>query len=234
MTFQILQYGTLIAIFLTMIASYNKYKKGEFSLENEDEIIENPATFKQWSKEIFIIRPRKRPLLSIIPQIGIVISMASLLIYPVWLYGEYFNPIQPLKKLTKYQGKIIGYKYNRKSSDRLIVQLDDGEIKSFLGGVTGKKEYMDSKLNKNITVLTQRERGFLEEGEAIRWIQYNHGEIDIALFNKHYNRVQKYEKADLWLLTTPLKFLLFFLILLWFVNRNPVKTNPKGVENSNN
>lgn len=226
MTFQILQYGTLIAIFLTMIASYNKYKKGEFSLENEDEIIENPATFKQWSKEIFIIRPRKRPLLSLIPQMGIIISLASLLIYPVWLYGEYFNSIQPLENQIKYQGKIIGYKYNRKVSDRLVVQLEDGEIKSFLGGV-GKN--MENKLDQKVTILAQKERGFLESGERVRWIQFNHEPIDKKTWDKHYKRVQKYEKADLWLFTTPLKFLLFFFFLLWFVNRNPVKTNPKEV-----
>lgn len=225
MIFEILQYGTLLAIILTMIASYNRYKKRYFTLNKEDEEeIKNP-TFRQWLKLVFIIRPRKRPLLSMIPQLGVIISIASLLIYPIWIYQEYFNSIQPLEKLTKYQGKIIGYKYNRKSSDRLIVKLNNGEVKYFLGGVTGKKEYMDSKLYKDITVLTQRERGFLEEGEAIRWIQYNHEEIDIELFNKHYQRAQQYEKADLWLLTTPLKFLLFFLILLWFINRNPIQTN---------
>lgn len=234
MIFEILQYGTLIAIILTMIASYNRYKKGYFTLNKEDEEeIKNP-TFRQWLKLVFIIRARKRPLLSLVPQLGVIISLASLLIYPVWLYQEYFNSIQPLEKLTKYQGKIVGYKYNRKSSDRLIVELDNGEKKYFLGGVTGQKEYMDSKLGKDITVLTQRERGFLEEGERIRWIQYNRKEIDLEIWDKHYKKVQKLEKADLWLLTTPLKFLLFFLILLWFVNRNPVKTNIREVKDGNN
>lgn len=227
-------YGTPIAIILGLIAFYNQYKKDQKLLNTENNEIEEKNSLKKYLKDVFILRPIKRPLISAIPQVGIIISLASLLIYPVWLYQEILNPIQSLKNLTKYNGKIIGYKYNRKSNDRLIVQLDNGEIKYFLSGVTGTKDYMDTKLNSKVFVLVQKERGFLENGEKIILIQYYSDDIDLIELDKAYENIRKYEKADIWLITTPLKFLLFFIFLLWLVNRNPIKSSLKRVNNGDN
>lgn len=260
MFIEILEYIGIIALVLTALASYNQYKAGKFNkdyVEVEDSNKKQSKFQKWWQqsylREVYVVRAGQRKGLCFIPWLGVWVSLFAVFVFIIFNYMTIFHPLQPLEKLTKYEGVIENYYTHQKSDDRLQIKLKDGTIKSLHANINwkiekekemGKKfeewsqEMWDNLINsykgKKIMVLVQRDWGISDLGyyEDVVWM-----EIEGKPFNEYhksyeekYNSGSKFKWYEtiyiIWLITS-LKWLLGFLALLWFINRNPIETTNK-------
>lgn len=220
-----------IVVLLTIWMVYTRYKEDSYAQTSDENKVENEkklSKFQQWwrqsfIREIYVVRAGQRPFLCFFPWAGVAFSLLGILFYIVWTYDTILNPVLPLEQLTKYEGKVVGYKFLRKFTDRLIVQLDNGETKTFLYELRTKEE-TEKMLNQPITIWAQEEKGILDFGERIIWKQFGSNQIDLERFNEHYIALKAFENGYTPILIYSLKFLVFFFVILFFINRNPVKS----------
>lgn len=230
--FSLFEYSTYIFVLLTIWIVYVRYKEGYYSKTSDDEAVDSGkklSKFQRWwrqsfIREIYVVRAGKRPFLCALPWVGVAFSLIGILFYIVRIYLVILSPTLPLEQLTKYEGQVVGYKFLRKFTDRLIVQLNNGETKTFLYELRTKEE-TEKMLNQPITIWAQEEKGILDFGERIVWKQYGNNQIDLERFNEHYIALKAFENGRTPILIYSLKFLIFFLVVLLFINRNPVKND---------
>ena len=257
MFIEILEYIGIIALVLTALASYNQYKAGKFNkdyVEVEDSNKKQSRFQKWWQqsylREVYVVRAGQRKGLCFIPWLGFWVSLFAVFVFIIFNYMTIFHPLQPLEKLTKYEGVIENYYTHQKSDDRLQIKLKDGTIKSLHANINwkiekekemGKKfeewsqEMWDNLINsykgKKIMVLVQRDWGISDLGyfEKKVWMEIEDKIVDPSYktYEELYNISKKNQYKWLNHLFLSLKWLLGFLALLWFINRNPIETTNK-------
>ncbi|KLE05302.1 hypothetical protein [Aliarcobacter butzleri] len=243
-------YGIPIVIILSLIAFHNKYKKDREFLNIQNNGMEEKNTLKKYLKEVFIERARKRPFLSAIPQIGIIFSLAFILFFLYGIFIYIINPFLEFDELRENRGKVIGYKYNKKTRDKLIVKLHNEEIRDFYM-LLPKKEEIEKWINKEIVIWTQPKESLFGEVawhyvygvENYHYIDFFDDKREKQFYNldnvkEHYElHIKEYlefSRNDKYRLYTAIKFLLFFIFCLWLVNRKPIKNSTKGMDNGKN
>jgi hypothetical protein len=243
----IIDYLGIIAVVLTAIFVYKKFKSGWFVKKETDSVeIQEPkpqSRFQRWwiqsyIREIYVVRASQRKSACFIPWMGVAISTFFVFSFFVFSYIELMNPIQSIEKLTKYNGVVKGYVYRQKSDDILIVQLPSAEKKYFHTVLRQKEEVVDAWMNKNVTVWAQQNWGLTDLGyyEQINWLEMEGKPVDEAYgtyeqkFSSKKNMLNKFVFPNL---LHSLTWLLGFLALLWFINRNPVNQTTTITNNKN-
>jgi len=110
----------------------------------------------------------------------------------------------------------------------LILKLNDGSVKEFHGGVVTKVKAVK---DKNVTLYTQVDWGVVDLGEfeRVSWLEIVGQEHSTTYkydttYKDRYDRIIKGNDIASNVILVALKWLIFFLIFLWFINRTPIKT----------
>ncbi|WP_428026846.1 hypothetical protein [Arcobacter sp.] len=192
---------------------------------------EAPSLFKKWwnksyIREIYVVRARQRRLQCFIPWVGIGISLFASFWFSVAVYSEYFHPLQPYEKLKKYEGVIINYYYHKKSDDIIQIKLENGTVKNFHGILPGKN-VKERYVGKKVKVLVQKDWGITDLGYFERSVCLE-SEVEPSVectkktfmekLNNENNLTSKYFANFI----LSLKWLIGFLLLIWFINIKPV------------
>lgn len=236
MFIEILEYIGIIALVLTALASYNQYKAGKFNkdyVEVEDSNKKQSRFQKWWQqsylREVYVVRAGQRKGLCFIPWLGFWVSLFAVVVFVVWFTVSTVNPEPTLEKLTQYNGIMKEFYYHKKSDDVFKFELENGEIKYFYAhmwkkDINPQKDWIDK--NTSIWVYEEWEL-FGKDYETSFWIQIDNQLLDKEAYEKQYNKRVSFANNHFPRLIISLKWLLGFLALLWFINRNPIETTNK-------
>jgi len=237
MFIEILEYLGLAVVIVAFYSSYQRFKNGEFTKEYlEEKEQEEPKTkFQRWWKqsylrEVYVVRAGQRKLISFIPWIGFWISLFIVFAMTVFSYLAVVHPLQPFEKLIRYIGVVVNFIVRKKSADIIQIKVSDGTIKNFHNSINWK--YVKEHMNKNISILAQEDWGISDIGkyeEAVLIIENNMSKNDIQnAYIKTTKEMKEFDQKWSGYLIVSSKWLIFFLVLLWFIKRNPIKQkNPK-------
>lgn len=196
-----------------------------------------PTFFDKWwqqsyIREIYVVRVGQRIVISLIPLLGVFVSIFVLFWSIIGVYQTYMYPTQPFEKLIKYEGTIKDYSYHRKSSDTLTLQLNNGNIKIFNALMYMKninsKDWIEKKAS--IWIEEKAKNLLFENYETIVWIEFDGKNIDRNAFEKQYQSRLELENRQFENLIKSLKWLIGFLVLLWLINIKPIENNIKHSE----
>ena len=225
----------LIGLLLIILAIFHKYKSNNSLKNNNEEKKLNK--FKKWwqqsyIREIYIVRVGQRIVISLIPLVGIFVSMFILFWSIIGVYLAYMYPTQPFEKLTKYEGIIKNYSYHRKSSDTLTLQLDNGDIKTFNALIYIKNIDTKNWIEKKALIWVEKEAKKLlfENYETAVWIEFDGKNIDRNAFEKQYQSRLEVDNRQFENLIKSLNWFVGFSVLLWLINIKPIENNIKHSE----
>lgn len=247
--FSFFELSTYIFVLLTIWIVYVRYKEGYYTKVNDEEAVDSGkklSKFKRWwrqsfIREIYVIRAGQRPFLCILPWLGVLSSLVLIMYFAIGIYLYKTNPFLPFDELKKYEGQVLDYKYHKKVKDELIVKLHNGEIKHFRTRMPIKED-ADKWLNQKIIIWTQPD-WYFGLNEIVAW-EYVYGvenyhysnfgnpkhEKQFYTFDNvkehyeiHYSGFREFNKGDQDRIYGAIKVLVFFLVVLLFINRNPVK-----------
>lgn len=235
MFIEMLEYLGLIVVIVAFYSSYQRFKNGEFTKEyQEQEEQKEPKTkFQKWWKqsylrEVYVVRAGQRKLISFIPWIGFWIAILVFIFSSFWVIQSKLHPEEQFVNLKKYEGVVLKYVVNKKTDDILVLKLKNGTVKQFHGGVVIKPKNV---INKKVIIYTKQEWGVVDLGEfeRVSWLEIVGQEHDMTYkydktYKDRYDRVTNGNNMATSVILVALKWLIFFLILLWFINRNPIKT----------
>lgn len=232
MFIDILEYLGIVVVIVTFYTSYQRFKNGEFTKEyQEEKEQEEPKTkFQRWweqsyLREVYVVRAGQRKLISFIPWIGFWISIIMIFSMTVFSYLAVVHPLQPFEKLIRYDGVIVNYIIHKKSANIVQIKLSDGTIKNFHNSINWK--YVKEHMDENISILAQKDWGISDIGkyeEAVFIIENNMSKNDIKnAYIKTTKEMKEFDRKWFGYFIVSFKWLIFFLILLWFINRNAIK-----------
>lgn len=238
-----------VVVLLTIWMAYTRHKEDSYAQTSDEEAVDNgknPSKLQQWwrqsfIREIYVVRARQRPFLCILPWLGVLSSLVLIMYFAIGIYLYITNPFLPFDELKKYEGQVLDYIYHKKVKDELIVKLHNGEIKHFRTRMPIKED-ADKWLNQKIIIWTQPD-WYFGLNEIVAW-EYVYGvenyhysnfwnpkhEKQFYTFDNvkenyeiHYTGFHEFNRGDQDRIYGAIKVLVFFLVILLFINRNPVK-----------
>ena len=230
------EYSGFIVIILLLISSYHVFYKKKSDNIDENTKLEKRSKLKEskiykYLYEIYVTRAKKRKLLCFLPWVGLWVSVFAVVWFSVFTYSSLINPRQKFEDLTEWRGTLTSYLSYRKADDIATFRLEDNTTKSFHSWLL--TEHRKQINGKKVIFWTQREFG-LSDGLFTGEFYYDR-ELYLVLedeydknstkkkYEKNYKRVKERENSNIPNLILSLKWVVFFLFLLWFINRKDVE-----------
>lgn len=218
----------IIFLVIGILAFINKYMK------NHKIIKKKPSKLKLWWKqsyirEIYFVRARDRIFISLIPIVGLITSAFAVFWFLVISYNSYIDPTQPLDKLVKYDGIIKKYTYQKRLIDTMVLQLDNGDIKTFNALIYVKNKDTKSWIEKKASIWAREKANnlFFRGYETAVWVEFDGEDMDKEAFKQQHRSRLDLENRQFKNIISSVKYFISFAVLIWLINLKPVAKKRK-------